>query len=116
MKSLADPHQRVEHPTQRLPMRFSIQRLLYAMAIFAVVIVCFRRASVMSAHAMETMGGPVRISVPAVMLQWLAASLTVGGIAMTAFGRKGLLVGTVLALILIPISLLTIAFILAGNI
>lgn len=111
-----DAEPSTEHAVRMWKMQFSIRRGLCAIAVFAIVIVCFQHASALSAHAIETMRGPVRISGPAVFLQWLGSSLAIGGVAALAFGRKGLLIGTGLAVILIPVCLLLTAFVRAGNI
>ena len=116
LRTLIDTDLSAKHCVNRRRMQFSIRRLLCAIAVFAIAIVCFQRAAVLSAHALETMRGAIPISGPAVLLQWLASSLAIGGIATIAFGRKGLLIGTGLTFVLIPVCLLIAAFIRSGNI
>lgn len=101
----------------RIPrkLQFSISRLLVSVAIFAVAIVLFQRASALNAHAFASMRGPVVISVPALINQWVASSLMFGGIAVLPYGQKGFILGTIAAAICVPLLLIAFLFVRAGG-
>lgn len=104
-----------EHPITDRKTPFSLRRLLVAVAVLAIAIAMFQRASASIVHALATMRGPVIISIPALLYQWLALSLTIGGIAVLPYGRKGLVLGLVVAGICIPLLVLAFHYVRAGG-
>ena len=70
-------------------LKISIRRLLAVTAIFAFVVVSFHRGSILNAHAIENMSGPVAISIPGLLCQLLAILLTIVAISTLLLGKKG---------------------------
>lgn len=95
--------------------QFSILRLLLAITVFAMVLALFRHAEVLNTHAFATRRGPVVISFPALILQWVASSITVGGVALIPYGRKGFVLGSLVGGVCISLLLIAFFVIRAGS-
>ena len=95
--------------------QFSIQRALLAIAIFAIAIALFQHAADLNVQSLATKRGPVAISIPALLIEWLASSIMVGGIAVIPFGRRGLVLGSLVGGACFPLLLIANCCVRAGG-
>ncbi len=115
LRVLGDAEHKSVVTDDSVKLQFSIQRVLAAIAVFSIALALFHRAVTLNACAFATIQGPVVISIPALTHQWVASSITVGGIAVIPFGWKGFLLGSLIGGVCVPLLLTFLLYVRAGG-